>query len=200
MKINKNEIKRYLKLLILAGGAFYGGIIYNEGKENRINEKYQILCDNSISDYDALNKYVHDWVMETKSNLMPPSLVYSLLLMFADREKHEEIIHIFYGIMQDKDTVTDRINRIELNTMFYFVFDEAFSKVMKLDVEKRKIFKRENICYVYQKYIIDVTIYNNLVDNKIEKYCDGLVVPKKFTTEEIEENKRIKEELENIRP
>jgi hypothetical protein len=81
---------------------------------------------------------------------------------------------------RDKHYVSILTTRRLLNTQFHSSFNQAFSKVMSLEESKRKIYKKENICYIYQKYIVDVATENDIFNDKVEKYCDGLVEVKRF--------------------
>jgi len=44
---------------------------------------------------------------------------------------------------------------------------------------------------MYQKYIIDVAVYPSNKIAKYDKYCNGLIVYKKFTDEKIKEEQEI---------
>jgi hypothetical protein len=180
MKLNKNEIKRCLFLSLLLGGFFYGWMFYDEGKEQRKDEEYKILCEENIANYDVLYTHVYNWNWENEFRAKLESLSYFLLLMFADKNEHEKFIPFFYFSMQDKHYVSDLETRRILNIQFNYAFNEAFSKVMSLEKSKKKIYKKENICYVYQKYIIDVATQNDMFTDEVEKYCDGLVEVKRF--------------------
>jgi len=175
MKLKKNEIKRCLLLSILLGVVFYGWILYDKGNEQRKDEQYKILCEKNIANYNALYTHVYDWNWENEFRAKSDSLPYFLLLMFADKSEHEKFIPFFYFFMQDKHYVSDLETRRILNIQFHSIFNEAFSKVMSIEASKRKIYKRENICYVYQKYIVDVATQNDIFNTEVEKYCDGLL-------------------------
>jgi len=188
MELNKNEIKKYLLFILLSVGAYYGGEFYDEIEKNWINEKYEMLCDENISNYDTLSVNVYDWINETQHNLTADSLSYLMLSSFiTDMEYHESTMDFFYILMQYEKNIYNNFN---------YAFNKAFFKVMKLKEVEKKSFKKENICHIYQKYIINMATSKVNINEEIEKFCDGLIVPKRFEEESL---KTTDEQLEVLK-
>jgi len=189
MELNKNEIKKYLLFILLSVGVYYGGEFYDEIEKNWINEKYEMLCDKNISNYDTLSVNVYDWINETQHSLTADSLSYLMLLMFTgeDMMEHQLTLDFFYITMQYKENIYNNFN---------YAFNKAFSKVMKLEEVEKKSFKKENICNIYQRYIIDMATTKVKINDEIEKFCDGLIVPKRFEEESL---KTTDEQLEVLK-
>jgi len=189
MELNKNEIKKYLLFILLSVGAYYGGEFYDEIEKNWINEKYEMLCDKNISNYDTLSVNVYDWINETQSYATADSLSYLMLSSFiTDMEHHELTMDFLYILMQS--------DKIDIYNNFNYAFNKAFFKVMKLKEVEKKSFKKENICHIYQKYIIDMATTKVNIHDEIEKFCDGLIVPKRFEEESL---KTTDEQLEVLK-
>lgn len=171
IEFNKNEIKKYLWFIALIVIVSYGVDLYKEVEKNRINENYERLCDKNIADYDTLYETVYEWINEI--GIPSKALSYLMLLMFEDDRMQHKLTIDFYYIALADDNPPD--SKTKLYNNFKDSFNKAFSKVMELKEEERKTFKKENICFVYQIYIIDMATSKVLIDDEVEKFCEGLI-------------------------
>jgi len=107
-------------------------------------------------------------------------------------KEHEKRLPIYKEIRDKNVSMEEPLQMIR-----NFNVSTSFSMI-NLDKFKDGVLKKENICYMYQKYVIDVAIYPNNTLPEYDKYCDGLIIPKKFTEEKIQEAKELQKEWEKL--
>jgi len=187
---------KYLVSLGLGILFFYGYIMYTFEKEN---SHYEEICSQNINDEKKLLSTLEEWhhwfnrqkLYVDRSSYKFSSLRYSILLTFMNKE-HEKRLFIYREI-RDKNVPMAEDVRMLLN----FNVSISFSMI-NLDELKDGVLKKENICYMYQKYVIDVATHPNHTLSEYDKYCDSLIVFKKFTEEKIQESKELQKIWENL--
>jgi len=187
---------KYLVSLGLVILFFYWYIMYTFEKEN---SHYEEICSQNINDEKKLLSTLEEWnhwfnrqeLYVDRSSYKFFSLKYSILLTFMNKE-HEKRLFIYREI-RDKNVPMDEYARMLINSNVSMSFS-----MINLDEFKDGILKKENICYMYQKYVIDVAIYPNNTLPEYDKYCDGLIVSKKFTEEKIKESKELQTSWEKL--
>jgi len=175
---------------------FYWYTIYTFEKEN---SHYEEICSQNINDEKKLLSTLEEWnswfnrqkLYADRSSYKFSSLKYSIILTFMNKE-HEKRLSIYIEIRDKNIPMTEHV-RMLLN----FNVSISFSMI-NLDEFKDGVLKKENICYMYQKYVIDVTTYPNNTLPEYDKYCDGLIVFKKFTEEKIQESKELQKIWEKL--
>ncbi len=175
---------------------FYWYIMYTFEKKNSYYEK---IASQNINNEEKLLDTLQEWNYWFNSQKLYvdrelyefSSLKYSIILTFIDKKYEERLI--IYRNVRSKNFVMSKANRGALNLYVKTTFSALY-----LDSYKYKAIKKENVCYMYQKYVIDVAIYPNEEILKYEEYCDGLIIPKKFTEEEIKEKAKIDKEFEKM--
>jgi len=88
-----------------------------------------------------------------------------------------------------------KIDRVTLNSLVFtsFLLIDLNSSSNRSNIEK------DNVCYMYQKYVVDVAV--SPLDDRLseyDKYCEGLIVYKKLIDENIKENKELEKLFEEL--
>jgi len=175
---------------------FYWYIMYTFEKEN---SHYEEICTQNINDEKKLLSTLEEWnrwfnrqkLYVDRSSYKFSSLRYSILLTFMNKEYEKRLL--IYREIRDKNVPMNESDRMLINLNVYISFSS-----INLDEFKYGILKKENICYMYQKYVIDVATHPNHTLSEYDKYCDGLIVFKKITEEKNQESKELQKIWENL--
>ena len=184
----KSKLK-YLITLFLGVLLFYGYIVYAFEKKN---SHYQELCTQNLNNEKRLFFILEEWnnwfneqkLYVDRNAYELSSLRYSIFLTFMNKEHENRLV--IYRSIRDKNVIMSEVNRMVFNAEV-----EASFLMIELNEFPNTSLKRESVCSMYQKYILDVAVSPLGRLSKYDKYCDGLTVDKKFTNEKIKEDQEV---------
>ncbi len=196
--IKKLNIVKSIILFALGALSFYWYIMYSFEKKNSYYEK---ISSQNINNEEKLLDTLQEWnnwfnsqkLYVDRRSYEFSSLKYSILLTFINKKYEERLI--IYRNVRSKNFLMSKIDRLVTNLHTNTIF-----RALSFDMSKYTAIKKENVCYMYQKYVIDVAVYPDEEISEYEEYCDGLIIPKKFTEEEIQEKAKIDKGFESLRP